>query len=217
MKKYIKVSILIDNPQSWFNEYLDKLFKVVRKYDPKFSFVKEARKLKKGDVLFILSCNRILTEKELEFHKNNIVVHASDLPKGRGWSPMTWQVESGKNKIPLTLFEADEECDAGDYYVKDFIKLDGMELIEDIRKKLADKIIQMIKKYLSLYPMEPIPQRERATYYRKRTPKDNELNINKSLKSQFSKMRVADNKRYPSYFRYKGKKYILKIYNADET
>ena len=35
-------------------------------------------------------------------NKNNIVVHASDLPKGRGFSPMSWQILEGKNKIKLS-------------------------------------------------------------------------------------------------------------------
>jgi methionyl-tRNA formyltransferase len=183
----------------------------VRKYAPEPLFVKNSRKLKKRDVLFILSCNRLLTKRELSLHKNNIVIHGSDLPKGRGWSPLTWQVEAGKNKIPITLFEAFEKCDAGEYYIKDFIQLDGTELIDELREKLANKVVGLVEKYLSSYPKKAIPQKGKPTYYKRRKPEHSKLNVNKSIKGQFNKMRVADNERYPLHFCIRGKKYKLKI------
>ena len=39
-------------------------------------------------------------------HKYNIVIHASDLPKDKGWAPMFWQILEDKNTIPFTMFEA---------------------------------------------------------------------------------------------------------------
>jgi methionyl-tRNA formyltransferase len=214
MKKYLKISILVDNPKSWFNKYLDILFGLVQKYDPDYKFIRNMRYGGRGDVLFILSCDRILTEEQLTRHKNNIVIHASDLPKGRGWSPWTWQVESGENVIPLTLFEASAECDAGDYYIKDLVRLDGTELVDEIRDKIALKIINMVSKYLADYPMSGVPQRGKATHYRKRTSSDCEIDISKSIKSQFNKLRVVDNEKYPAYFRYKQKKYMIKVFKS---
>lgn len=216
MKKYLKISILVDKPDSWFNKYLKKLFGVIKKFDPNFSFLKSPQQIKKGDILFILSCEHLLTRQQLSLNKNNIVIHASDLPKDRGWSPWTWQVEAGKNRIPITLFEADEKCDTGNFYFKDFIQLNGTELVDEIRFKLGIKIIKMIEHYLSYYPMQAYPQKGKATYNRKRTEEDFELNIHKSIKSQFNKMCVADNERYPLFFRFKGEKYILKIYNTKQ-
>jgi len=214
MRKYLRVSILIDNPKSWFNQFNSDLFTLIKTYDPRFSFVRSSRNLRRGDILFILSCNHILGKKQLSLHKSNIVVHASDLPKGRGWSPWTWQVEAGRKTIPLTLFEAAGDVDTGGYYLKDTIMLQGSELVDEIRKKLAKKIIKMIEKYLKLYPMAAKPQKGRPSYFRKRKREDYELNLNKSIKSQFHKMRVADNERYPLYFKYRGKEYILMVYQG---
>ena len=53
------------------------------------------------------------------------------------------------------------------------------------------------------------------SYYAKRTPKDSELNINKSIKDQINLLRTVDNDNYPAFFRYKGMKYILEIYPGD--
>ncbi|MBN1353831.1 MAG: methionyl-tRNA formyltransferase [Candidatus Omnitrophica bacterium] len=219
MRKYIKISILVDNPKSWFHSYIGNLIreiKKVKKVKSKLCFAKKVSDLRQGDVLFILSCDRLIGKGELSLHRNNIVIHASDLPKGRGWSPMTWQVESGKNKIPICLFEASEECDSGDYYIKSYVSLDGTELIDKIREKLAKKVIMLIRQYLSSYPMKTVPQTGKSSHYRRRTSRDNELNVNSSIKRQFNKMRVADNERYPLHFTLKNKKYIVKIYDGTE-
>lgn len=208
----MKITVLIDNPDSWFNSFIPHLMEVLREFDRKPYLLRNSSQLKKGDILLILSCNKILPKKALSLHRNNIVVHAGDLPKNRGWSPVTWQVERGTNNITMTLFEGDKNLDAGDYYLKDTLKLSGTELVDEIREKQAKKTIEMIKTFLLEYPMRAFAQRGHPTYNRKRKPEDFELNINKKLACQFNKMRVADNERYPLYFIKNKTKYILKVY-----
>ena len=55
------------------------------------------------------------------------------------------------------------------------------------------------------------PQLGKTSFYRKRTKKDSEININKSIRKQFNLLRVTDNKRYPAFFYLKGHKYKLQI------
>ena len=74
--------------------------------------------------------------------------------------------------------------------------------------------INIIKKFLRIYPnVYPKKQRGQSTYFKKRTLLDNEININKSIKKNFNLMRIADNDRYPSYFWFKNKKFIIKIFD----
>ena len=56
------------------------------------------------------------------------------------------------------------------------------------------------------------PQEGKSTFYPKRTLKESELNVNKSIKSQFNLLRVVDNERYPAFFHLNDKKYVIKIY-----
>ena len=212
MKKFRHLSVLIDNSDSWFNAYKENLVESLRKYSDKVVFYKNGKDLAHGDILFVLSCTHVLTKQALSFHRHNIVVHASDLPKGKGWSPLAWQVERGVNIIPLTLFEASDACDSGDYYIKDGMSLNGTELIDSLHEKIARKLFEMIELFLSSYPMHAIPQNGTETFYHRRTLSDNKLDVHKTIKSQFNKMRVADNDRYPLFFVMKGKRYILKIY-----
>ena len=209
----MKLDILIDNPNSWFWDYIDFLVYILKKYGEVRIF-KNHNEIKNGDILFILSCDKILKKDILKKHKNNIVIHESDLPKGKGWSPVSYQVEEGKNKIPITLFEADEKVDSGSWYIKDFINLDGSELVDEIRKKQAFKTIEMIEKYLLNYPMKPKIQNGKESFYPKRTQKNQEININNSIKEEFNKLRVCDNERYPAHFYLNGNKYIIKIYKS---
>ena len=45
-----------------------------------------------GDICFLLGCYEIIGKKYLSLYNHNIVIHETDLPQGRGWSPMSWQI-----------------------------------------------------------------------------------------------------------------------------
>lgn len=50
----------------------------------------------------------------------------------------------------------------------------------------------------------------KESFYPKRSPKDSELDINKSLNEQFNLLRIASNEDFPAFFYKDGKKFILK-------
>ena len=100
--------------------------------------------------------------------------------------------------------------------MKSKLKLSGYELYDEIRFLQSKKIFEMIEKFLKNYPnINSIKQKGKSTYYKKRTPKDSELNINKSILSQFNKLRIANNNEWPAFFYYKNKKYILKVFKNE--
>ena len=86
-----------------------------------------------GDVCLLLSCSRLLNADQLPLHRYNLVVHESDLPQGQGWSPMTWQILEGPSSIPITLFEAVADLDAGPIHLQQEIMLQGHELVDEWR------------------------------------------------------------------------------------
>ena len=95
--------------------------------------------------------------------------------------------------------------------------MSGNELGQDLREIQAEKTYELILRYVNEYPnVEGVEQNGDATYFPRRYPKDSELNINESLKSQFNLLRVVDNENYPAFFVIDGTKYILKIYKDDE-
>ena len=95
------------------------------------------------DLLFILGYNQVIQDDILKRNKHNIVIHESNLPKGKGWAPLFWQVLEGKNEIYFTMFEATLDIDNGDVYMTDMLSLSGYELNDVLREKQAQKTIEM--------------------------------------------------------------------------
>jgi methionyl-tRNA formyltransferase len=205
----MKIQILVDNPHSWIVPYARRL-SVDLSADHQSALIHDSNDIEVGDVLILLGCGEIFTKLDLNEH--NLVVHESNLPKGRGWSPLTWQILEGKDKIPVTLFEAVEEVDAGPIYFQEVINFSGDELVDELRQKQAEATRSLIKKFISQYPnVKGTPQKGEATYYSKRTPADSKLVINESIDEQFDQLRVCDNERYPAFFYKDGVKYQIKI------
>jgi methionyl-tRNA formyltransferase len=205
----MKIQILIDNPNSWAVSNAKNLVSEISK-NHSCKLIHSHEEVENGDILFLLSCEKKFTQ--FEKNKHNIVVHQSDLPSGKGWSPMAWQILEGKNTIPITLFEANEKIDSGDYYIKDSATLDSSELAEEARDKVVIVMNKMILRFISdISNMKPIKQTGSESFYRKRTAEDSGLDINKTISEQFNLLRVVDNERYPAFFIKDGVKYIIKI------
>lgn len=217
MKEAKNLNITILTGQNdWFSDHVNDLvhhLKNIRSHN--VNLVYNIKDIKEGDICFLLSVYEVVKPDILKLNKNNIVIHESDLPKGKGWSPLYWQVLEGKSEIPVCLFEAVKKVDAGDIYLRDTIHLDGTELVEEIRQKQAKIRVDMALKFVDDYPScldrAEHQNPEEETFYGKRTIKDSELDIGKSIDEQFNLLRIVDNKRYPAFFYKEGVKYKLLI------
>ena len=207
------IQILIDNPNSWIIPYANKLVSQIRKLGHKVLIVHKHKCVTPGDILILLSCERKFNN--LKLNKYNIVIHESDLPLGKGWSPMTWQIIEGKSTIPITLFEAAEEIDAGQIFLQKEIFLEGHELIGEIRDIQGNTTIELVLDFVkNVDNISGRIQKGESTFYAKRTIYDSKLDVKLSLADQFNLLRVCDNERYPAWFIINDKKYILKIEKA---
>jgi methionyl-tRNA formyltransferase len=182
---------------------------VLRKHEIEYKF--EYDLSKPADVAIILHYPALLQDEQLKTHKNNLVIHAGDLPKGRGRSPIHWQVEAGMNSIPMTLFEASGGADTGPWYLKDTLELDGTELLDEIRRKCLWKEMQMLDKWFTERPEAKIQIGE-PTYFNKRHRDKQELDPNMTIAEQFNRMRVSDNYNYPLWFKHLGHEYKIEIF-----
>ncbi len=208
----MKITVLTDNPNSWFVEYGKTLVSLLKLKGHQVEYIFDKNNIKAGDILFMLSCSNIVEQKLLELNKNNIVVHASDLPKGKGFAPLQWQILNGKNDITITLFEAVKEVDAGPYYIKKIIQYNGTELYEELRHTLSDKIIELCVEFVDNYKtLKPVKQTGNESFYPRRKDKDDEIDPQKTIIELFNHFRIADNNRFPLYFYHKGNKYYIKV------
>jgi len=168
--------------------------------------------LEQGGILFVLAGTEILSA---DFRKNFdhvIIIHGSDLPRGRGWSPQVWQIIEGKNGIMVTAFEAEDKLDSGDIWMQQEVHFTGLELYDEINQKLFEAYIVIIEYIKENY--EKITLRKQVgkpSYYRQRTPEDSKIDIEQSIVNQFNLLRIADPDRYPAFFEYRGVRFKIKI------
>ena len=209
------ITLLIDNPNSWIHPWAEKLVEILSPFH-KVWFVNDKNKIEDSDFVFLLGCTEIVPPNILNKSKLNLVIHESALPSGRGWSPLAWQVHEGRNEIPVVMFDAQEKLDSGPIYLRDVIILDGTELLPEIRRKQGVKTVEMVLKFLSMWPeLKPVKQSGSASFYARRRSEDDILDVNSTISENFDHLRVVDNEKYPAWFVFRGKKYIVKIYDCD--
>lgn len=214
-KPKTSITFLFDKSNDWIRPYFSKeILPDIPEYEYHFSFSPED--IVGQDIVFILGYTKILDKEFLSAQKLCLVVHESDLPKGKGFCPVQWQVLEGNSEIPICLLEAAEQVDSGDIILQKSFILDGSELYEEIRDKQGKASLDIIREFLELYPdFKREEQVGEESFYTKRTPKDGELDITKSIDSQFDLLRIGNNQEWPSFFLKNGVKYILKIEKED--
>ncbi|HEY3375044.1 MAG TPA: hypothetical protein VGK02_08295 [Candidatus Aquicultor sp.] len=216
MPKY-KITIASDQ-DSWINQYIPLLIEKLESEGNEVFWVHAVDEIMIGDFAFYLGCGQLVKPPILARNAHNLVVHESDLPKGKGWSPLTWQILEGKNNIPICLFEAAESIDSGRIYLKGTMEFKGTELIDELRYVQANTSIKICLTFVRNYPSvitNGFEQEGESTYYKKREPDDSRLNPDRTIREQFNLLRVVDNQRYPAFFKIDGTTYILRIENKE--
>jgi methionyl-tRNA formyltransferase len=211
----MKIEILISDPNHPIMSYLE----IWKSKKENIRIVHSSEDLNGGYILFLISCAEILRSEITKKYKHSLVLHASDLPKGRGWSPHVWNVLEGSNLLTLSLIEAQEKVDQGSIWLKKHITLEGHELFDEINDKLFQAEIKLMDEAIDKANIiTPKSQAILASnYYPKRTPDDSRLNIHQSLIEQFNLLRISDKNRYPAFFEHLGHKYIVRIEKADHA
>jgi len=202
---------------SWMNSWIPQLLLDWLSDGHKCSWTNDASQLSGGDICVYLSYGRVVGKDIRSKYRNNLVVHASDLPRGRGWSPTTWMILGGQTQIPVCLFEAVDAVDAGAVYAKEWFRVEPTDLVEDWRGKLAKSTLALLNTFVKDYPNSlnlAKPQTGEPSFYPRRRREDSMLDLNKTLMDQFSLFQVVDNDLYPAYFEHNGQEYFLKVFSG---
>ena len=214
----MKISFLCNDPRHPVNDYL---YAWIKKNNSKHEveLVRQKKNLSGGDILFLISCTEIINSQDRMAYINCLVIHASDLPKGRGWSPHIWSIIEGKEELTLTLLEANNKVDSGKIWKKLNFQVPKHALWNEINAQLFEKEIELIDfavgNFKSVSAKSQAPDIE-PMYYPKRTPNDSEIDPYKSIESQFDKIRVCDPDRFPAYIELYGERYKLILEKVDD-
>lgn len=207
------IQILTDEG-SWFSPYANELANQWRLAGHDVQIAHSVEQAFPADFCFCLSFSRILSAVFRKQYTHTLVVHESDLPDGRGWAPMTWQILEGKSRIPVTLIEAVDAIDAGPIYLQEWILLNGTELNSEWRFLQARATQNLCKQWVASYPTILDGARAQVgsgVMYARRRPSDSRLDPHKTLAEQFNLLRVVDNEQYPAFFEMNGRVYVISI------
>ena len=212
-EKKFSVIILLDASNNWIEPFIHD--SGLLHPQPRFniSLIHDPEQVVDAHIVFVLGYTKILDNSFLSKNELTLVVHESELPSGRGFSPVQWQILEGKTSVPVCLIEASEQVDAGDIIGRASIELDGYELYDEIRDKQAKATIEVLREFLHKYPsFNREAQTGTAGVYPRRLKSDSELDVDASIRDQFDLLRVSNNEEWPSHFYLDGKKFMLKIF-----
>lgn len=173
------------------------------------------------DVAFFLSYYKLVKSKHFNKPKHgSFVIHATDLPKGRGWAPVNWALINNEEQITVTSFKVDEGCDTGPYHLKTQVPIDITDTIDTAYEKVEDNMRIHLKSIIDDIRLENkvslTEQSGEPTWNPRRRPEDSELDIDKPLSELWPLIRACHNEDYPAFFKLNGKKVYLKHEVVDE-
>ena len=135
--------------------------------------------------------------EEIFINFHCVIFHMTDLPYGRGGSPLQNLIVSGKKETVISALRCVKELDAGPIYLKMPLTLDGTA--EEILDRAAVVIQQMIIKILNGCELVTDQVGDVITFKRRVTA-DGDLSSLKTIDQLFDYIRMLDADNYPSAF-----------------
>lgn len=214
----MNITVLCSDPTHPVNSYLNAW--VQEESDShNINIVSTRAELTSGDFLFMISCSEVIKAEHKKNYRYTLVLHASDLPKGRGWSPHIWDIIQGHETITLSLLEAEDKVDSGRIWLKQKILVKETAIWREVNHLLFEAEIKLMSEAIINYEgIKPYQQDAdiEPTYHRKRTPEDSRVMPDSSIADQFNLIRMCDPNRYPAWFEIHGQKYKLVLEKMDD-
>lgn len=134
---------------------------------------------------------------EVYVNMNCVIFHMTDLPFGRGGSPLQNLIARGIYETKLSALKCTAQLDAGDIYIKQPLSLWGTA--EEIYLRAAEltkeMIIQIVKEKPQLYKQQGEP-----VVFQRRKPSEGDVGELDSLAEIFDYIRMLDADTYPPAF-----------------
>ena len=128
-----------------------------------------------------------------------VIFHMTDLPYGRGGSPLQNLIQRGHNSTMLTALRCGGDLDAGDIYLKQPLSLHGSA--EEIFLRADGLIEQMIEQIVREEPMAIAQQGETVLFSRRSPAQSNLAHCPEGDMSAWcDKIRMLDAEGYPHAF-----------------
>ncbi len=177
IKRNIKVSdwILIENKETFNVDFL-------KKFDIEKIFIPHWSSLIHESIYNKYEC---------------IVFHMTDLPFGRGGSPLQNLILRGYKETKICAIQVSKGIDAGPVYLKKNLSLDGTayEILIRATAIIKKMILELISKKIN-----PLPQTGEITIFKRRSPSESNISQLNDLNEVYDYVRMLDCEGYPKAF-----------------
>ena len=135
-----------------------------------------------------------LIPSEIHEFAECIIFHMTDLPFGRGGSPLQNLIVRGYKETMLTALKCEEALDAGPVYMKRKLSLAGTA--EEILQRAAVEMQKMIVEMANDMPV-PSPQVGEAVIFQRRKPIDGDITTTATIDEAYDFIRMLEADGYP--------------------
>ena len=146
-----------------------------------------------------------------------VCFHMTDVPFGRGGSPLQNLIVRGHTKTVVSALKMNEGIDSGPVYLKRALDLTGSAL--DIFQRTAPVCFDMMHK-IQMEEITPVEQAGEPTIYKRRTPAESRIPEALTIEKLYDFVRMLDAPNYPRAFFSYGD-FRIEMFNArvnnDET
>lgn len=84
----MRITVLCSSPHHPVNAQIGR-WQMRRPATDEITVLRKRDELVGGDVLLLISCGELIGARHRALLQRTFVLHASDLPKGRGWNPLS--------------------------------------------------------------------------------------------------------------------------------
>lgn len=135
--------------------------------------------------------------KEIFENYTCIVFHMTDLPYGRGGSPLQNLIVNGHTETKISAIKVEEGLDTGPVYLKRPVSLLGTA--EEIFIRMAVIIKGMIEEII-VNNTQPVAQQGEPVVFKRRKPEDGNIAHVETLDQLYDYIRMLDCEGYPNAF-----------------
>ncbi|WP_294588339.1 hypothetical protein [uncultured Bacteroides sp.] len=199
-------NILIVSEKSWNKELVGHLQSAMPQYSFYLISQKEDFTIERIDSIspvkiFIPHWSYIVSPVIFEQYEC-VVFHMTDLPYGRGGSPLQNLIVRGLMSTKLSALRVEAGLDTGPVYLKKDLSLLGTA--EEIFIRANNLVEKMIVEILQ-NNLQPMPQAGDPVVFKRRKPEQGDMSELEKLEDIFNYIRMLDADGYPHAYIEKGK------------
>ncbi len=154
-----------------------------------------------------------IVPKEITDSYDCVCIHMTDLPYGRGGSPLQNLIIKGHKVTKITALKMTQELDTGDIYHK--VSLDLLGSAQEIFIEAANKAYELIKFIVENNPA-PQPQEGEVVNFNRRKPSQSEIPKDITFDNIYDYVRMLDADTYPAaYIDFDGFRLLFKKAKLD--